>query len=98
MYRVSEMRRHFATGLYYVAVAITVALAGSHAGAQTPRVLRVVVPLPPGGAGDIVARELGTKSVAALEFPWSSSTVQAPGRSSARNGLRARHRTETRCC
>lgn len=51
-----ETRRHLAAGLCGIAVAL--ALAAAQASAQSARTVRVVVPVPPGGAGDIVAREL----------------------------------------
>jgi tripartite-type tricarboxylate transporter receptor subunit TctC len=59
MCKVGEVCRHLVVGFCVaVAMAIAAVLGSAETGAQTPRSLRIIVPLPPGGAGDIVAREL----------------------------------------
>jgi tripartite-type tricarboxylate transporter receptor subunit TctC len=52
-----EYRRHVAS-LRGATVLLVAALASASASAQSARTLRLVVPVPPAGAGDIVAREL----------------------------------------
>jgi tripartite-type tricarboxylate transporter receptor subunit TctC len=47
-----------AAGLRSLGVALALIAAGSQASAQSAQTLRLVVPVPPGGAGDIVARQL----------------------------------------
>jgi tripartite-type tricarboxylate transporter receptor subunit TctC len=58
MRKIRGHRRRFVIGLCRAAVAISVIPVSSHAGAQTARTLRMIVPVPPGGAGDIVARDM----------------------------------------
>lgn len=41
-----------------VVAAVLVILSGRVSAAETPRAIKIVVPLPPGGAGDILARQL----------------------------------------
>src|SRR5690349_5161078 len=53
-----EFRRNLVVGLCAAAAAIAAASASSQTSAQSARTLRIVVPVPPGGAGDIVAREM----------------------------------------
>jgi tripartite-type tricarboxylate transporter receptor subunit TctC len=58
MCKLREFRRHLVVGLWAAAVAIATASVSSQTSAQSARTLRLVVPVPPGGAGDIVAREM----------------------------------------
>src|SRR5690349_18471434 len=58
MGKIGGNRRRFVIGLCRAAVAISVIPVSSHASAQTARTLRMIVPVPPGGAGDIVARDM----------------------------------------
>jgi tripartite-type tricarboxylate transporter receptor subunit TctC len=53
-----ELHRHLAAGLCGIAAALGAVVANPPANAQSARAIRLVVPVPPGGAGDIVAREL----------------------------------------
>jgi hypothetical protein len=46
------------TGLQSAVAAIAIALSAQAAPAQTARTIKIVVPVPPGGAGDILARQL----------------------------------------
>jgi tripartite-type tricarboxylate transporter receptor subunit TctC len=58
MSNLREFRRNLVVGLWAAAVAIATASVSSQTSAQSARALRIVVPVPPGGAGDIVAREM----------------------------------------
>jgi tripartite-type tricarboxylate transporter receptor subunit TctC len=58
MRKLREFHRCLVVGLWATAVAIATASASSQTSAQSARTLRIVVPVPPGGAGDIVAREM----------------------------------------
>jgi len=54
----SYLRWRMAAGLRLAAVAGLAALSSYEASSQTARTIKIVVPVPPGGAGDIVARQL----------------------------------------
>jgi len=58
MRKLGKLRRRLVAGLCGAALAIAATLLCSPTNAQGGRTLRIVVPLPPGGAGDIVGREL----------------------------------------
>src|SRR5216684_3440667 len=58
MCTLGEFRRHVVGSLAAAAGAIALLAAASQTSAQSVRTLRIVVPVPPGGAGDIVAREM----------------------------------------
>jgi tripartite-type tricarboxylate transporter receptor subunit TctC len=55
---VRALRRYIIAGLRLGAVAILIVASGYAASSQSTRAVKIVVPVPPGGAGDILARQL----------------------------------------
>jgi hypothetical protein len=79
-----------------LAPAVLLAPSSEHAVAQPAHGIKIVVPLPPGGAGDIVARLLAEQVGRAQGGRSSPRTAPAPERSSERNRSRARRPTAAR--
>jgi tripartite-type tricarboxylate transporter receptor subunit TctC len=68
------------TGLQSAVAAIAIALSAQAAPAQTARTIKIVVPVPPGGAGDILARQLAEQVAQAHGITVVTENRPARGR------------------
>ena len=62
------------------------------------KTLRVIVPFPPGGTSDILARSLGLRLTEQLGQQVVVETAPGPQARSAAKPRRVRRRMATRCC